>query len=218
MSLLSSSFLPADSQPVKFVSIKGVSQQPMIVPVHKVDIDIPTLCGSYQVAILDKLPPNTFLLGTDFGKEQLLTLMSLVKLSPLPALAVTRAMARDDDVASKTAETLQLSEGAFPRALEDIPEEFYSETDVPVPDNDSACCFPAPEESESPVRIPSSSSPASSPIQSDYPSFSAIPTFVFDGISKDEFLSMSNQTPLLPPCGKMPETTDVTCLCPTVFL
>ncbi len=84
ISLMSSSFVPADSTPVRFIAIKGVSQQPMSVPVYNVHIDIPTLAGSFQVAVLDRLPADTILLGTDFGKDRLLALMSSVKSSPEP--------------------------------------------------------------------------------------------------------------------------------------
>ncbi len=81
-----------------------------------------------QIAVLDKLPPFTFLLGTDFGKDRLLSLMAHVKVSPDPVLAITRAMSADDtELAKKTAQALHLSEGASPVALDDIVE--VSETE-----------------------------------------------------------------------------------------
>ncbi len=48
--------------------------------------------GKCKLAVLDKFPPFTFLLGTDFGKDRLLSLMAHVKVSPDPVLAVTRVM------------------------------------------------------------------------------------------------------------------------------
>ncbi len=80
-----------------------------------------------KLAVLDKLPPFTFLLGTDFGIDRLLSLMVHVKVSPDPVLAVTRAMSADTELAKKTAQALHLSEGASPVALDDIVE--VSETE-----------------------------------------------------------------------------------------
>ncbi len=89
---------------------------------------MPSLEGKCRLAVLDRLLRYTFLLGTDFGWEKLLDLLSHIKSSPAPALAVTRAMAASDELAEKTAQALQLSEGASPVALEDIAEVVESES------------------------------------------------------------------------------------------
>ncbi len=117
-----------------------------------------------QIAVLDKLPPFTFLLGTDFGKDRLLSLMAHVKVSPVPV----RAMSADTELAKKTAQALHLSEGASPVALDDIVE--VSETEPPLvsgPDQ--------PVDVESPT-------PASNTV--------SVPTLTFDGVSKEEFLAL----------------------------
>ncbi len=182
ISLLSSNFVPTDSVPISHASIRGVSQQPMTVPIHKVEINIPTLQGTFKVAVLDRLPPFTFLLGRDFGKGRLLTLMSSVKSSPVPVLAVTRAMAADCETAWKTAETLQMTEGAFPRALEDIPE--VDETDIATSGDPSPSDSPSVDISDSPsVDISDSPSVDISESQALVP----FPSLAFDGISKEQF-------------------------------
>ncbi len=190
ISLLSSNYVPADSVPISHASIRGVSLQPMTVPIHKVEINIPTLQGTFKVAVLDRLPPFTFLLGRDFGKGRLLTLMSSVKSSPVPDLAVTRAMAVDCATAWKMAETLQMTEGAFPRALEDIPE--VDETDIATSGDPSPSDSPSVDISDSPS-VDISDSPSVD--ISDSPSvdisesqaFVPFPSLAFDGISEEQF-------------------------------
>ncbi len=98
------------------------------VPVYELDVSLPSLEGKCRLAVLDRLLRYTFLLGSDFGWEKLLDLLSHIKSSPAPALAVTRAMAASDELAEKTAQSLQLSEGASPVALEDIAEVVESES------------------------------------------------------------------------------------------
>ncbi len=94
---------------------------------YELDVSLPSLEGKCRLAVLDRLPRYTFLLGTDFGREKLLDLLSHIKSSTAPALAVTQAMAASDELAEKTAQSLQL-QGPSPVALEDIAEVVESES------------------------------------------------------------------------------------------
>ncbi len=151
----------------------------MEVPVYELDVSLPSFEGKCRLAVLDRLPRYTFLLGTDFGREKLLDLLSHVKSSPAPALAITRAMAASDELAEKTAQALQLSEGASPVALEDIAEVVESES---VPEQ-------SPDLAISPSLDTSDHlSPTNTISDSDL--VASLPSLTFDGVSKDDFRSL----------------------------
>ncbi len=153
---------------------------------YELDVSLPSLEGKCRLTVLDRLPRYTFLFGTDFGREKLLDLLSHVKSSPAPALAVTRAMAASDELAEKMAQALQLSEGASPVALEDIAEVVESES---VPEQ-------SPDLAISPSLDTSDHLSLANTI-SDSDLVASLPSLTFDGVSKDEFLALQKSDPSL---------------------
>ncbi len=91
--------------PVGTVTLFGISQVKVTAPIYEIEVVLPTMKGKCRLAMDDRLPPHTFLLGVDFGKQKLLDLMSQVKATPVPVMAVTRAMAADNALADKIADT-----------------------------------------------------------------------------------------------------------------
>ncbi len=82
-------------------------------------VELPTMSGVCRLAVEPKLPMNTVLLGTDFGKENILALLQSVKTEPQP-VPVTRAMQSQDNLATHVAEALHASEGGNPLSFDSI--------------------------------------------------------------------------------------------------
>ncbi len=97
-------------------------------------------------------------------------------------------MAASDELAEKTAQALQLSEGSYPVALEDIAEAVESES---VPEQ-------SPDLAISPSLDTSDHlSPANTISNSDL--VASLPSLTFDGVSKDEFKAFQESDPSLNP-------------------
>ncbi len=160
ISLISDDFIDIDYEPVSFVTITGISQELKSVPVFSLPVRLPTLEGECCLAVDSRLPPKTVLLGLDFGKQNIISLINHLKAEPQPVLTVTRAMQADSDLATHAAEVLQGTEGATPTPFKDIP---------------TGC-----EEIE-----PSSASPKDNILVPK-----SIPSLSFDGVSKHEFASL----------------------------
>ncbi len=184
VSLISSKFISPDMVPVGSKTLFGISQIRFTVPVYELDVSLPTMKGKCRLAMDNRLPPFTFLLGIDFGKEKLLDLMSRVKATPVPVMAVTRAMAADNALADKLADTLHLSEGATPLALDDIVD--ISDTDTTISSQSVTVSFP-----NTPTVTPSLQPASLAPL--------TLPSVTFDGVSKEQFLELQKSDPSLAP-------------------
>ena len=92
ISLISDDFIDINYEPVKFVSISGISQVAKSVPVFELPVVLPTLNGVCQLAVDSRLPPRTVLLGLDFGRDNIISLINHLKSDPTPILSVTCAM------------------------------------------------------------------------------------------------------------------------------
>ncbi len=68
------------------------------------------------------------MIGTDFGKENLINLINHVKADPISVMTVTRAMQAESDLATQVADILHSTEGATPLFLEDISETVDCDT------------------------------------------------------------------------------------------
>ncbi len=67
-------------------------------------IDLPVIAGIAHLAVDDRLPKNSVLIGCDFGKETLIKLIESVKSKPQPVLTVTRAMDQKSTLATTVAD------------------------------------------------------------------------------------------------------------------
>ncbi len=207
VSLISSDFISPDMSPVGTVTLFGISQVNVTASIYEIEVVLPTMKGKCRLAMDDRLPPHTFLLGVDFGKQKLLDLMSQVKATPVPVMAVTRAMAADNALADKIADTLHLSEGATPLALDvipyvhdlDTPTYTPSVTHTDIPD-DTHCHITCHTPN---IMSPVPHSAAAIPQAASHTSQSLVPvTFppvTFDGVTKDEFLDMQKADKSLAP-------------------
>ncbi len=83
-------------------------------PVYQMSVELPSIKGVCQLAADDKLPNKTVLIGTDFGKDNMLSLIHSVKSTPIPVLTVTRAMHAKGELANQVADTFHAIEGAKP--------------------------------------------------------------------------------------------------------
>ncbi len=185
VSLNSSNFVSPDLVPVGHKTLFGITQVRFTAPVYEFDVSLPTMQGKCRLAMVDRLPPFTFLLGVDFGKDKLLNLMSQVKSTPVPILAVTRAMAADNHLAERIADTLHLSEGASPVALDGIVELDDTEpTDQSQPDTDESLL---------------DTHVIASPSQSVSSNSLTLPSVTFDGVSKEQFLDLQKSDLTLAP-------------------
>ncbi len=182
ISVVSDDFIELDYEPVRFTSISGISQIPKSVPVFELHVSLPTLDGVCQLAVDSRLPPRTVLIGTDFGKSNIISLINHIKTEPTPVLTVTRAMQSEADIANQVAESLHCSEGANPLPLDSIAE---------ITDHDT---------------IDSSSHPDSSfsSTTTDNKLFTpvTIPTLSFDGITKNKFIELQLADETLAPLWK----------------
>ncbi len=161
--------------PVDTVRVYGMSQVVVQLQTYDVQIDMPGLSGTCRFAMNPVLPQNTVLLGSDLGREKLLELLNGLKRQPKPVLAVTRARAAENALASKLAEVKHVSEGACPLALEDIPELNLESATVPeqlVVQADTSSSSIALECSQLSVSFPSLS---------------------FDGLSREQFIALQHE-------------------------
>ncbi len=92
ISLISTDFVTDNLTLISTVTIHGISQIPHSVPVYQMSVELPSIKGVCQLAADDRLPNKTVLIGTDFGKDNMLSLLHSVKSTPIPVLTVTRAM------------------------------------------------------------------------------------------------------------------------------
>lgn len=168
ISLISDDFIELDYNPVRFTSISGISQVPKSVPVFELPVVLPTLDGVCQLAVDSRLPPKTVLLGSDFGKQNIIELINHLRSEPTPVLTVTRAMQANSDIAEHVTNSLHSAEGATPLSLDDIvecdPVDSNAVSDPVVPG------------------IPPSSANSLVP--------RSLPTLKFDGITKDQFAEL----------------------------
>ncbi len=98
--------------------------------IYRMAIDLPVIAGIAHLAVDDRLPKNSVLIGSDFGKETLIKLIESVKSKPQPVLTVTRAMDQKSTLATTVAETLQSTEGANPTSWDSIVPGTSHDTDV----------------------------------------------------------------------------------------
>ncbi len=124
ISVVSDDFVELDMEPVSFVPISGISEVPKSVPVFSMPISLPTMQGGCLLAMDTRLPPQTVLLGLDFGLENIVNLINHVNSDPYPVLTVTRAMQAD-------------SEGAKPTSFDELPEVQDEIDTSPKSPNDS---------------------------------------------------------------------------------
>ncbi len=78
ISVISDDFIDLDYKLSHFVSIKGTSQVTKSVPVFTLPVILPTLQGDCHLAVDSRLPPCTVLLGTDFGKQNIINLIEFI--------------------------------------------------------------------------------------------------------------------------------------------
>ncbi len=161
ISVVSDDFIDLDYEPVRFVSIAGISQVSKSVPMFDLPVVLPTLQGNCLLAVDSRLPPRTVLLGLDFGKRELI---DHLKSDPHPVLTVTRAMQAESDLAAHVTDALHSTEGARPLALDDIPMVDFDNESTPVPVSHNSSDFSL---------VPRS-----------------IPTLSFDGITRDKFIEL----------------------------
>ncbi len=180
ISLISDDFIELDYNPVKFVTISGISQECKSVPVFSLPVSMPTLEGDCLLAVDSRLPPQTVLLGFDFGRQHIIDLINHLKSEPQPIMTVTRAMQLESDLAAHTADILHTSEGAQPLSFDDIP-----------------IVNSLPAESET--------LPDDLPVSQQLALPKEIPTLTFDGVSKQDFVSMQLQDESLAPLWEFAE-------------
>ncbi len=124
ISVVSDDFVELDMEPVSFVPISGISQVPKSIPVFSMPISLPTMQGGCLLAMDTRLPPQTVLLGLDFGLENIVNLINHVNADPYPVLTVTRAMQADSDLAAHTSDVLHVTEGAKPTSFDELHPRF----------------------------------------------------------------------------------------------
>ncbi len=180
ISLISDDFIELDYNPVKFVTISGISQECKSVPVFSLPVSMPTLEGDCLLAVDSRLPPEIVLLGLDFGRQHIIDLINHLKSEPQPIMTVTRAMQLESDLAAHTADILHTSEGAQPLSFDDIP-----------------IVNSLPAESET--------LPDDLPVSQQLALPKEIPTLTFDGVSKQDFVSMQLQDESLAPLWEFAE-------------
>ncbi len=195
-SVVSKDFLPHNSQPIGTETICGISQTPSLVEIHEVTVDIPGLNGICRVAVETSLPHKTVLLGTDLGTAKLLELLNGIKAKPTTVFAVTRSMAAQDAAADRIIQALQASEGANPIPLESLPDMTQDENEHTVAQD----TVPMVDHS-------STSSPPSESSLSVTPSQLSIsfPNFSFDGVTREKFMLLQRDDPLLKPLWEQAE-------------
>ncbi len=186
-SLVSADFVTETLSPVSHISIHGISQIPHSVPVYEMTVELPTMSGVCRLAVEPKLPMNTVLLGTDFGKENILALLQSVKTEPQPVLTVTRAMQSQDNLATHVAEALHASEGGNPLSFDSISDFIPDTTDSHETE---------PVASVSPEIITDSEFTLTGNSDQSLLIPVSLPTLSFDGITKDQFkrLQLSDQS------------------------
>ncbi len=94
--IMSTDFVNDTMTPVCHQNIFGISQVSISAPVYEVPVVLPTLNGLCRLAVDSRLPAKTVLIGIDFGKENVLSLLHHVKSDPLPVMTTTRAMSADN--------------------------------------------------------------------------------------------------------------------------
>ncbi len=109
-SVISDDFIELDYEPVRFVSITGISQVSKSVPMFDLPVVLPTLQGNCLLAVDSRFPPRTVLLGLDFGKRNIIKLIEHLKSDPHPVLTVTRAMQAESDLAAHVTDALHSTE------------------------------------------------------------------------------------------------------------
>ncbi len=110
ISLISTDFVTDNLTPISTVTIHGISQIPHSVLVYQMSVELPSIKGVCQLAADDRLPNKTVIIGTDFGKDNMLSLIHSVKSTPIPVLTVTRAMHAKGELANQVADTFHAIE------------------------------------------------------------------------------------------------------------
>ncbi len=185
ISIMSTDFVNDTMTPVCHQNIFGISQVSISAPVYEVPVVLPTLNGLCRLAVDSRLPAKTVLIGIDFGKENVLSLLHHVKSDPLPVMTTTRAMSADNALATQIAEALHSSKGATPLSLSDIPDTIEPELE------ETTDPTPAAAELSSSSRDSCSLVPIT------------MPTLSFDGITKDKFKKLQSTDPSLAPLWEL---------------
>ncbi len=173
ISVVSDNFVELDMEPVSFVPISGISQVPKSVPVFSMPISLPIMQGGCLLAMDTRLPPQTVLLGLDFGLENIVNLINHVNSDRYPVLTVTRVMQADSDLAAHASDVLHVTEGAKPMSFDELPEVQDEIDTSPNSSNDSGL-----------VTL-------------------SFPNLSFDGVSKQEFVALQKSDASLAPLWEL---------------